>query len=118
MQVIWKYFYSPKSAAEKGTLYQLRNQLNRSNVVVDPSRDFNACDDFFHQIVHSHIVAAALKMLRMSNMDDIPSRDALDSPEDVWMLPITERRDALRKVCKQLVDSFVKFSFNDDQEFQ
>lgn len=99
----------------KRTLYQLCNQLNRLNVVVDPSRDFNACDDFFHQIINSHIIAAAQKMLRMSNLDDIPSRDALDSPEDAWVSPTTERRDALRKVCKQVVDSFMKFSFNDDQ---
>ena len=115
MQVIWKYFYSLKSASEKGTLYQLRHQLNRSNVVVDPSKDFNACDDFFQHIIHSHIVAAAQRMLCMSNLDDIPSGDALDRPEDVWMLPTAERRDVLKKVCKQVVDSFVKFSFNDDQ---
>ena len=54
-------------------------------------------------------------MLRMSNLDHISSRDALDSPQDVWMLPTTERRDALKKVCKQVVDSFVKFSFSEDQ---
>ena len=124
MQVIWKHFYSQKSIAEKGTLYQLRNQLNRLNVVVDPSRDFNACDDIFHQIVHSHIVAAALKMFGMGRMDDIPSQAVLNSPEDVWMLPASERRDVLKKLCKQVVESFVEFSFNvnhsssDDRVFE
>ena len=48
-----------KSATEKGTLYQLRNLLNRTNVVANPSKDFNACDDFFQLIVRSHIVVAA-----------------------------------------------------------
>lgn len=32
-------------------LYQLRNVINRKNVVAKPLKDFNACDDFFVLVV-------------------------------------------------------------------
>lgn len=102
-----------KSTVEKGTLYQLRDRLNRLNVVVYPSKNVNACDDFFHQIVHAHIVAAALDTLGMDSIDDVPCDDVLSNPEDIWMLPVSERRDILNKMCKKVVDSHVKFSFNE-----
>lgn len=69
MQVIWKYFYSIKSAGDYGTLCHLRNRLNRSNVS-NPTRDFNACEDFF---VHSHIITATLEYFDMEKMDVIKS---------------------------------------------
>ena len=104
IQVIWKYFYSLKSPREHGTLYQLRNRLNRTNVVVDPTHDFNACDDFFQQIVQSHIIAATLEFLGMDNMDETPDEEVLSKAQEVWMLPANERRDVLDKLCKGVVD--------------
>lgn len=118
-----------KSTAEKGTLYQLRNLLNRTNVLVDPSKDFNACDDFFQQIICSHIVAAALEKLKMNSIDDTPSlvehghSESSNSQDNVWMLPLSQRKDLLITICKDIIDSFVIFSFNnrtvqsDDQVF-
>ena len=47
------------------------------------------------------------------SMDDVPCDGVLSNPEDVRMLPVSERRDILNKMCKKVVDSLVKFSFND-----
>ena len=58
-QVIWKRLYNPSSGMEKGTMYHLRNGINRTNVPTDPSKNMNAAEDFMVLIIHAHVVAAA-----------------------------------------------------------
>ena len=41
-----------------GTLYQLRNKLNRTNVVKSPISDMNACEDFIETVTPGHFIAA------------------------------------------------------------
>jgi L1 cell adhesion molecule like protein len=108
--VIWKHFLSTKSAAEHGTLYQLRNLLGRSNVVTDPTKDFNPCEDFFLVVISGHIIAAAMKA---QTMDDTPTAGALigPDPDSVWMLEQEERKNA---VCSEVIDAYVDFSFLKD----
>jgi len=72
-QVVWKNFYSINSSADHGTLFQLRNKLNRTNVVNNPQNNFNACDDFFILVVTGLIIAAALKVLKMTSTNEVPS---------------------------------------------
>ncbi len=55
MQLIFRHYFSKKSLADCGTLYQLRNVLGRTNVVQRPLDNFNACDDFFVLVVHAYI---------------------------------------------------------------
>ena len=43
-----------------GTMYQLRNLINRRNVVTDPKKDLNACEDLFELITKAHIIAVAM----------------------------------------------------------
>lgn len=111
-QVIWKYFYSTQSSGEHGTLYQLRNKLNRTNVVKKPSRDFNACDDFLVLTIKSHIIAASLTLLGMKSVKDIPSIKAIPDADNAWMKTSAERKKILNDICKELVDTFVDFSFH------
>ena len=111
IQVIWKHFYSIFSSGDHGTLYQLRNKVNCTNVVKDPKNDYNACDDFFTLIISSHVIAATLSMLKMNSMNDTPSADVLPNSEHLWMQPDESRKAALDKICQQVVDSFVDFSF-------
>ena len=111
MQVIWKYFYSTHSSADHGTLHQLRNKVNRTNVVTKPSNDFNSCDDFFVLVVSCHIIAATLAMLKMKSMNDTPSEDVLPNALNIWMQSSDERKAILNQVSKQVVDSFIDFSY-------
>ena len=70
VQIIWKYFYSTRSGRDQGTLYHIRNRLNRSNVPTEVKRDFNACEDFIETVISSHIVAAALTVFGMKSVSD------------------------------------------------
>lgn len=63
MQVIWKWLYSKQSSTEMGTLYQLKNTINRTNVPSDPKDNLNACEDFLGVVLEAHIVAAAKTIL-------------------------------------------------------
>ena len=38
MQVIWKRLYNCSSKKDAGTLFQMRNLINKRNVVTDPSK--------------------------------------------------------------------------------
>ena len=58
-QVIWKRLYSIASSLDKGTMYQLRNLINQTNVPTDPQNNMNAAEDFMLIVLHAHIVAAA-----------------------------------------------------------
>lgn len=80
IQVLWKCFYSMKSAGEHGTLYQLRNLLNRSNVVKDPTKDFNACEDFLLLVASSLVTVAAMTLLGMKSLTDRPSKATVLGP--------------------------------------
>ena len=110
VQVIWKQLYSCSSSSDHGTLYQLRNLINRRNVVVDPKRDVNACEDFFVLTVKCHIIAAVMKELQMNSLDDIPSDDVV--PEDTWLLPDDEKERVLTDVCDKVLEKFCAIKYH------
>lgn len=112
MQVIWKYFYSSQSAGDHGTLFQLRNKLNRTNFISTPKNDVNACEDFISIITSGLLVAAALTTYEMDSVDDIPSDNVLPNAELVWTLTNGERQDKLNDLCGLVYDKFVNFKFN------
>ena len=76
-QVVWKYFYSKDSGQDYGSMYQLRNLLNQTNVVTKPKKNFNSCEDFFGLIVTGHIVAASMDVLNMTSKQDQPTLEAV-----------------------------------------
>ena len=65
------------SAYDFGTLYQIKNLVNRRNVKADPSKNVNASEDFFLMVVHTHIIAAAMHELSTDSVDENPT--AMDS---------------------------------------
>ena len=107
--MIWKYFYDVGSGREHGTLYQLRNKINRTDVVKNPKSNFNACDDFLEIVVNAHIVIAALETLKMSNVQDQPSESVIGIPssENLWTYSSDERKAILHSVCEKIVNNFI-----------
>ena len=97
---------------DHGTLYQLRNKLNHTNVVRTPKKDVNACEDFIEIITAGLGVAAALAALELRSVSDTPAEAVLPEAEDVWTLPESERRESLIKLCRQVFDKFVNFKYN------
>ena len=86
-------------AADHGSLYQLRNILGRTNVGKDPTRDFNAYEDFFLEVISGHIIAA-FHELKTANFNPL-----LD-----WMKDDKQRKEILLKISTEIVDKFVNFS--------
>ncbi len=63
---------------ERGTLYQLRNLINRRNVTKEIKSDVNAIEDFIEVVTTGYIVSAVMTHLGMSHLgmshiNDIPS---------------------------------------------
>lgn len=85
-------FYKVASAREAGTLYQLRNVINRRNVVKKCKCRLSCRWIFIDVVTTAHVIAAALKAFGMSNIDDpcpiIPNFTGLadkDSKKDFWI---------------------------------
>lgn len=92
-----------------GTLYQLRNILNRRDVVQHPKDNMNACEEFFLLATEAHILSAAMTTFEMSSATDIPSKSFF--PDESSQLSSLERRKLLLQATEQVVDKFVDVSF-------
>ena len=55
---------------DKGTMYQLRNLINRS-VPSDPSDNVKAAEDFLLLLVHAHVLAAARCLYSLNNTTSV-----------------------------------------------
>ncbi len=93
---------------ERGTLYQLRNLINRRNVKKLPKSDVNASEDFLEVVVTGYILAAVMSYLGMSKFNDIPSQSIV--PHDVWMEDDAVRHALLRDIAEHIVDKYVDLS--------
>ena len=76
-QVIWKRFYKTDSSMDAGTLYQLRNLINRRNVISSPENDVNSCEEFLMIVIKAHVVAAAMEVMGMTDLNDQPNESII-----------------------------------------
>ena len=90
---------------QRGTLYHLRNFINRRNVTKKCKKDMNACEDFFETVVTGHVLACAMSMLGMSEIGDLPDESIIS--RDPWMMGDTERKKILMDVATKIVDDDV-----------
>ena len=70
----------------------------------------NACEDFFEVVLTGHVFAAAMELLGMSSIDDVPSSTIIQSPEDVWMKDDSERKVMVMEVASIIIDQNVDLS--------
>ena len=77
-----------------------------------PLDDFNACDNFFVLVAKSHLLAAAMKMLEISDVKEIPTCSLYRDLQDEWMESAEHRKNFLHQISKDLVNKFVDFKFN------
>ena len=62
-----------QGGCDHGTLYQIRNLIQRRNVGKKTKKDFNAHDSFFSVVTIPRIIlAAAIEVLGMDSLDDTP----------------------------------------------
>ena len=72
MQVIWKRLFCLSSNDQNGTLLQLKNLIHPTVVTKKVKNNANATEDFFHFVVSSYIVAAAMNILQIADTEDTP----------------------------------------------
>ena len=89
-----------------GTLYQLRNIVNRRNVGQDCSKNVNACEDFFTTVTEAHILAAAMEVFQMDSLEDRPSTDHF--PNNSSHLDSLQRRQLILLGVKEVLAKFTK----------
>ena len=95
---------------DQGTLYHLRNVINRRNVVDKPMNAVEACEDFFLLVVESHVLAAAMALFGMVATDNTPSNKQF-FPAGSEKLPPAERKQVLLMACGAIVDTHVDLQF-------
>ena len=117
MQVIWKRLYSCSSGMDAGTMFQLRNLINRRNDTKDPTSNVSACEDFFVHVVEVHIISAFMTAFQMSSLDDTPSTDIF-SADSAESDSSTRRRfflDAIQNVLDDHIDISIDGEGNSDE---
>ena len=103
--------YNTKSFSDYGSLYQLRNLINRRNVVSNPIDDVNACDDFFNTVFTCYVLVACMQMLGMDCVTDVPNVEEYGFTTDSWMKSDYSLRSELYAFCQEFVDKHVDFSY-------
>ena len=90
---------------EKGTLYHLRNLINRRNITKRPQKNVNAAEDFLEVVIVSYILTDVMTLLGMKSLHDIPSSPLVT--QDVWMVDDAARREILTDISTRIVEKFV-----------
>ena len=96
-------FYKPASAREGGTLYQLRNVINRRNVATDVSSNYHNASSFIDIVGDSHIIAAALEFFRMEKVDS----ECIRIPRSAHLADKMHKRRMLHQMLGELVDEVI-----------
>ncbi|KAL5484392.1 hypothetical protein EMCRGX_G020883 [Ephydatia muelleri] len=98
LDLIWRYFYATSSSNQTGTLYHLKNLLNRTSIPKKSKKQYDACHDFFVLVVEAYILVAAMTELKMDNLDGIPDKTFAPQENDTWMMPDEDRKQLLHSI--------------------
>lgn len=90
---------------DRGTLYQLRNLINRRNVTAHPKCNVDATEDFFELVVDAYVVASVMSSLKMTTLQDCPDPSVIS--EDTWWQDDQVRAKVLNDVSRRVVDKHV-----------
>lgn len=97
-----------------GTLYHLRNVINRQNVKSDPTGAVTACEDFFVLVVEAHILSAAMTVFGMATVKDEPEKTFF--PEGASKLDTLARRNITILAVNEVLAKFADFSYGEKEE--
>ena len=94
-QTIWNRFYSAKSVADKGTLYQLKVLINRTAVKSVPSKNMKPTEDFLMLILHSYVIAAAEQCRESLDTCKLLSQRVVKRFVKIYLSPEQESEESL-----------------------
>ena len=84
--------------------------MNKRNVVNDPSKNMNACEDFFVSVVEAHILAVTMSYFNMSSLEDNPV--SILFANDCHKLEFTKRHTIPFLEIGNIINEFVDISFD------
>ena len=90
---------------EKGTLFQLRNVINRRNVSAKPKANVNAAEDFFEIAVIGYVISTTMSYLQMSSLEEVPYKNI--TLEEVKTMNDLEKIAILHDISSHLVDQYI-----------
>lgn len=88
-------FYNGKSAAEKGTLFQIKNKFGHRNVKLKVSDCVNSCVDFWNFVTEGYVCLLACKLMNISSTDQCPE-DLITRNVDDYVLSMS--REIVKKI--------------------
>ena len=79
----------------------------------DPTKDFNACEDFLLLVISALMIAATMHVMEMKTTSDLPKPNTPIGPDPhlVWTLDEKSRKNILTDICDEVINKFVQFSF-------
>ena len=86
-------------------MHQIKILLNRSNAVLDPKSNFNACTDFLDLITDASFLAAAMTFFGMANLLSPPSTNAPSL--EILQGSYNDKQEYLNKVVASIVDKYI-----------
>lgn len=96
-------FYSQDSSNEGATLSQLRNLINRRNVVTKVTKDYHAVSGFVDTVLESHIIAALMKHLNIESIDDTPKA----FPKRLAIINDKQKKIIIKNIIGGMIDNFI-----------
>ena len=105
-QVMMKRLFSGTSSQEGGTLFQLRNLINRRNVSHVTKGKVNEIEDFFELVTVCHIQAVFMQYFGMNDTKGSPTLN-MATEHTICQLSANQRRSLLRRKVADIVDRYI-----------
>lgn len=114
IQVIWLQLYKDDSFMDKGTLKQLQNLINRTNVPKVVKNNYSAANKFYSLVLEAHIVCAGMQFFGMENQGDDPK--LFEFPENLAIAQLDDKKAYLKRVVGNFVDKFALGFINEHSQ--
>ena len=100
--MIMDKYYKAESCREDGTLFQLKNLINRRNVAKDVSNNYHPDSAFFDLVVDCHIIEGSLVYCGMENINS----QCKKIPTGLHLADKELKRRILLQLVGEIVDNF------------
>ena len=94
--------YKDDSFMDKGTLKQLQNLINRTNVPKMVKNNYAGARKFFSVVLEAHLIVAGLKFFGMNEITDTPTKNG--PPQGLMTASSMEKKAYIQSEFGKLVD--------------
>lgn len=94
--------YSTSSGINSGTLFHLRNLIQRRAVTKKVKSDPTACESFFTLVVEAHVLQLVIQRFKLQSLDDTPNVDMVFGAQ----LNKSQRSDIFMTTISELIDEY------------